>query len=118
MTDSPFPPDRRAAAKQRCDDASPGPWLATRPRLNWRVRLSDGTYILETGSCGVRTASDAKFIEAARTDLPDALAELDAKEAEVARLTARVAELEAELRRVAPHLAMRGVGGYRLEGSP
>jgi hypothetical protein len=39
----------------------------------------------------------------------------DAGPIEIERLRTRVAELEAELKRVAPFLAMHGVEGYRLE---
>jgi hypothetical protein len=99
-----------------CDAATPPPWEATCPRVNWRIRRPDGVYVLEAGMTGVRTAADAAFIALARAALPAwvrralsaeanaahfalkyeaALGRAHAAEDRVKALEARVTELEA-----------------------
>ena len=78
---SEWTPERHEAAKARCDAASPGPWsniyyearcqmvsAVTQGRIRRRVANTSGNLDGE---------ANATFIAEARTDLPDALAEIE-----------------------------------------
>jgi hypothetical protein len=55
--------------------ATPGPWAAVCPRVNYRIMAGD-LYVMEAGPDGVRTADDAAFIAAARSAVPALVAEV------------------------------------------
>ncbi|MBQ1118346.1 hypothetical protein [Streptomyces sp. C3-3] len=94
MTDTPMTPDRLAEIRNRkLDEVTAGPWLV--------AGGSDGrpvVYVetLRDGRAGARvllaadgaTEADVQFVASARRSVPELLAEVD-------RLRARVAELEA-----------------------
>jgi hypothetical protein len=87
--------DRHEAAQKRCEAATEGPWMIGEP--GW---ISKGCYSLVNPkgnviACQILSEDDAQLMRQARADLPDALAEIE-------RLRARVAELEAALRTLAP----------------
>lgn len=101
--------DERDAARARCRAATPGPWLL---ECESRDAKPVGTAVLFghggasiDGRCSVVLVADytdgppnpddndLDFIAHARADLPAALDELDAKDAEVGRLRAEVAQL-------------------------
>lgn len=106
----------RAAARARCEAATLGPWVAynARASVNGTACMTlaslggsprpgtvhDGVWLADVrcdflGVDGKRHDSlNSAFLAHARTDLPAALDELDAKDAEIARLRAEVARLE------------------------
>ena len=97
MTDN-----RLAELEALAKAATPGPWFAVRLRVNTCVKAANGDYVMEAGARGralVRHEEDADFIAA--TDPETVLA-----------LIAELLRLRAELKRVAPLLAMRGAAGY------
>lgn len=104
-------PEERQAARARCEAATPGPWewykqhklcldidgstfyddfswLGTAGAKSWAEAkgiLGIGGYEGEEGIFAPNSA-DEDFIAASRTDLPAALDDLDAKDAEIERL--------------------------------
>lgn len=74
------------AAQQLCDNATEGPWLAEDSLIS-----AGEDYVVDVFNDGlVRiTDADAGFIAAARTLLPDALAEIRRLRAQVQRVEAR-----------------------------
>jgi len=106
--------ERHAAAKARCDAAAPGPWRGDLRAggVKYGVWASDGTRVLtvdhKNARYGFLTSDDDDpeglcdegnelFVLAAREDLPDALAAIEARDEEIERLGALVAGLEDEL---------------------
>lgn len=88
-------PDRQQAVQARCDKATKGPWHS--PGFNEVHTDHDrGVFVgkddFGDDDCVVAdycTDDNADFIAHARQDLPDALAVIAAKDAEIARLTTR-----------------------------
>lgn len=66
-------PEREAAALDRCERATPGPWRSRVGVDPPMVFGSEGRVAVVDGWIG---EDDAAFIADARTDLPDAIAEL------------------------------------------
>jgi len=90
-----------AAIRERAEKATPGPlsvkvWYYHAPTYGSITDAAgDGIALVWHGD---RAAADAAFLAAARTDIPALLAHIDA-------ITARVAELEAEVERLTGDLA-------------
>lgn len=85
----PLSPERLAGIRARVEAASPGPWCTDESEIYQGTEYIAGAeWIGDTcRTYGDGGRADAQFIAAARTDVPDLLAE-------VARLQRRVAELE------------------------
>jgi hypothetical protein len=92
--------ERLAEAKARCDAATPGPWGWTPGSGDAEdadecacVQSTDGSMEIEAGDKEPSFSgdADAAFIAYARTDLPDALAEIERGWAEIERLRAELA---------------------------
>lgn len=114
-------PERHAAARARCEAATPGPWEANH-RENKVVRQAwvtlpgcPGQPLCQcrwhpehtSGHWGDTFDADANadFIAHARTDLPEALAEIDDLSVALAYYRAECAEKDAELSRLTAQLA-------------
>jgi hypothetical protein len=87
-------PDRRAQWKQLAERALPGPWTAG-PENGELAGDPDDPWVVFGLSFWVSissndTKADAEFIAAARTAVPELLDALEAAEAEIAKLRARV----------------------------
>lgn len=89
----------RTAARARCEAATEGPWtLAFRTNIRFGEGVSCRPIAAAGGSYSTRgseaydnqNVANAAFIAHARTDFPAALDELDAKDAEIERLTRQV----------------------------
>lgn len=106
-----FPPERRAAAKARCEAATLGPWETCDYGVltSWEYHRTKkagtpakaGKYTQKPMKLPVVLTTcplsafpmlrrNCDFIATARTDLPDALAEIERLEAEVAALRAQL----------------------------
>lgn len=87
----------RQAARARCDAATPGPWKWETTNDYHALVQVGGLNILDVdgyeGEGGYEgDVPDEDFIAHARTDLPAALDELDAKDAEIERLREQLEE--------------------------
>lgn len=91
MTDSPFPPDRRANLAALLAECSCLPWRVSAGATHLEVKAAHQT---ERSVARVYCDIDAAAIVGAVNSLPDALAELEAQDAVIARLTAHLAELQ------------------------
>ena len=74
--------------KARCEAATPGPWYEE----GWALPTEDGEYIELIDD----SPADAIFIAHAREDIPFLLAENEAKDKQIADLTARAEKSERE----------------------
>lgn len=89
-------PAERAAARERCEKATAGDWFFNPDTAEheWEshdIYGQDGRRVLGLHSYKL---PDALFIAHARTDLPAALDEVDAKDAEIERLRELLREFE------------------------
>ncbi|MGQ4733459.1 hypothetical protein ACUN3E_38095 [Streptomyces sp. Ju416(a)] len=94
MTDTPMTPDRLAEIRNRnLDEVTSGPWLLAddengRPLVYAERVGGHGRTLAPLFLAGAATEADAQFVASARQSVPELLAEVD-------RLRARIAELEA-----------------------
>jgi hypothetical protein len=93
-------PERHAQAKARCEAAADGPWDVDSPFSDspYVVAVTDPADALSNYAivAKLQETNDANFIAHARTDLPDALAEIERLQKEinhVREFLPRVAEL-------------------------
>jgi hypothetical protein len=108
-----------AAARARCEAATPGPWIASDDSEPLRIG-SHGeyppAYVPRTGRryvLGMDAAGrpyqpferDAAFIAHARTDLPAALDTIEAQEANLREMGSREEDMEAEIERLGGEIA-------------
>lgn len=101
---------RLAEIRERVQAATDGPWLAVAGEgpSDWPIVIPDGsdlgTYLCASPDDGVRgghSEADAKFIAAARADVPWLLSEVERLTAECDRARGLAARLEAQLAQVA-----------------
>lgn len=91
----------RAAARERCEAATAGPWYQEsgrdRARYGFRIYAADFRGVCKpTAEMAARDEANSTFIAHARTDLPAALDELDRLTAANAALKAKNAKLMSE----------------------
>ena len=90
----PMTPERIAEIKERCEEATPGVWCSHEGTIYYGkerrgVRehcLCCVTHSYEEGMFTSQDVRDGQFIAHSRTDLPDAIAEVERLLAENARL--------------------------------
>lgn len=108
----PWTPERAAALRRLCEQATPGPWEwfyedESMPAILGNKDYAAGGHVLtgavcasceKTGNrCLCPNEADAAFIAATRTALPDALDALAAKDAALADAQREMAELRRDL---------------------
>lgn len=78
---TPLTAERLNEIRERADKATPGPWIAPGPErpevVAGDVRIADCEWLAQTDGEWAQMDLDAKFIAAARQDVPDLLAEID-----------------------------------------
>ncbi|MFI8865306.1 hypothetical protein ACIGNW_00080 [Streptomyces sp. NPDC053707] len=99
---TPMTPDREQEIRAREQAATPGPWQRedNQRRLERFVSTEDGVLSINFGYLGNNNQADTEFVADARSAVPELLAEVD-------RLRARVAELEAQAEKVVSFCAQR-----------
>lgn len=82
-TEGRWTPERHAAAKERCERATPGPWTE---QYEYDGKYTVFMALHAHGNPWEREKENVTFAAHARTDLPDALAEIERLQAEIKRL--------------------------------
>lgn len=76
MTATPITPERLSEIAELCEAATPGPWIVERENAGWiSVFREHGTMVFRGGR-DLEFASDAAFIAASRTAIPELIAEI------------------------------------------
>ena len=92
--------ERLAGIEARAKAATPGPWCTDSWEIYQGAEYTAGAeWLGETCRAGEMDGSraDAEFVAAARTDVPELLAEVQRMRAELADFSGRVNELESRL---------------------
>lgn len=89
--------EQRAAARARCQKATPGPRAVTLKRKHWAVGGGPDNKGVAFAFGG--NNANAQLIANSRTDLPLALDAIDAAEKRIAELEAQILALTAEIQR-------------------